>query len=297
MGNIVLKSPAWLYLRQFISSPSFFVPPTLGLLGAITYALVVDELYSSSAIVIPVEQERSAGALAQLAGNFSNIAGLIGGTLSSEANERNLQIMKSRRIGELFIERMGLLPHLFPERWDADNEQWLPEKGPLFGLLPTGPDVNERPSMWFAFKRLEDLRIIQPDELSGTIKVTYSFNDPEFAKKVTSEFIDFVNMYIRERDRINVDHNIKFLLEKIKEMPGVPLTEALSIVAQDQIEKRMFIEARKDYAFEVVDYPVVEEEPSRPKILLALVIGVFGGVFFGIFLTLFLSTLGEKEQL
>lgn len=115
------KSNTLTFLKNFISKPSFYIPPTLGLLAAITYSVAVDELYSSSTIVVPVKQDRSASSLAQLAGRFGNLGGLIGGALTSEEDQRNVQIMQSRHIGELFIQKMDLLPHLYPERWDTGS--------------------------------------------------------------------------------------------------------------------------------------------------------------------------------
>lgn len=284
------------YLVALIRSPTFLVPPCLGFLLAVSYALLVEDEFTASALLAPVEQDSSASALAQIASRLgSGFGGLVAGGVLGEADQRNLHVMRSRQVGELFVTEADLLPHLFPERWDAAREQWLPKRAKFFGLLAP-VDPHAPPSMWFAYKRLQAHRTIRSDELSGTIRVSHTFPDAELAKEVTARFIDFVDEYIRDADRERVEENLAFLRDRLADSANAGMVEALSAVAEDQLRRRMFVEARPDYAFDVLDSPVVPGERSRPKTILALIIGVTGGTLLGVFLTLLLDTFRPHES-
>ena len=221
---------------------------------------------------------------------------MIGGNLSSDTDQRNIQILKSRKVGEAFIVDQDLLPILFKERWDAENNTWHPADRSILDVILRREEKPAEPSMWHAFNRLEDRRTVQMDDMSGTVKISFKFEDPVLAMNVSSAFIDFVNSYIRSVDRENVDRNIEFLMGKLEDTPRSSLTQAIGEVAEIQLEKRMFIEARSDYAFEVIDDAFVPEEPSQPRRALALAVGIGGGLLIGLFAQLFIASLHEGQH-
>jgi uncharacterized protein involved in exopolysaccharide biosynthesis len=282
-------------VRSFVAGrPELYLPPLLGLLLSVAYSVLTPEAYTSSAVIMPVSESQTIGGQSRAPGGLLGF-GLLGGGFSGGDTQRYIQILKSRRVGEQFIDDAGLLRVLFAHRWDAEADDWAPLGPSMFGLIPADPTADPEPTLWRAFNLLEAIRTIQLDEMSGTLRVSFTFDDPVTAKELTEDFIAFANQYIREIDSAAVDRNLEFLMSKLDDTSSPVLKQAASAVAESQLKRRMFIEAREEYAFEVVDHPVIPEEPSQPSRLLALVMGVAGGMLAGVFLTLLRDTLPKGD--
>ena len=76
--------------------------------------------------------------------------------------------------------------------------------------------------------------------------------------------------------------SIEYLNEQIAQTSYTEIKQELSSLIQQETEKLMLVEANEDYAFKVIDPPIVSESPSEPDrfviVILAAIVGGFIGV-------------------
>jgi hypothetical protein len=92
--------------------------------ASIVYALTLTHWYRSEVLLAPAdEQVMNTGVMGQL-GSLAGLAGIsVGGGGSAEA----LAVLSSRDFTRAFVEEQNLVPILFADKWDAENETWLDE--------------------------------------------------------------------------------------------------------------------------------------------------------------------------
>lgn len=231
------------------------VPLALALLaGGIKW--LTPTQYEAVTVLAPSE-ERAAG-LADMAGGFAGLAGLAGLDLNSgKINDTQMavEILKSRSFLYDFIDEHKLLPYLI----ESDDEQ---------------------PSeLWRGYNELRKVLEIEYDRAKGIVTLRLTHGDPEQAAQWLRQMVADINVYMREREREQVNQRIGYLTQKAQEVQQADVQESLYRLLQEQYQRAMLVEVNDDYVFETIDPAIAPHQPAGFSALTWFVIGAIIGVF------------------
>jgi uncharacterized protein involved in exopolysaccharide biosynthesis len=163
--------------------------------------------------------------------------------------------LKSRRLAEEFITRYKLMPVL--------NEG------------STKPQTLWRTVETFRLSVLQ----IREDKRTGLAIVSIDWTNPELAARWANDYVALANEIIRGRELAESTRNVAYLNEQIAKTNVLELQRVMYSLVETETKNLMLANARKEYAFRVIDPAVQPLDRIRPKrTLMVLMGGVLGGV-------------------
>lgn len=293
------------------------------LIGAVTAAAVaatvavslfMTNIYQAKAVIIPVVPKdaglgQGAG-LSVLATQFGGLAGIA--TPSSATASEITSLLKSNILREKVIRQYGLLPVLFPDRWDAVKRTW---KKPRFRLTlsslnefsfrakqgPTdspgsGPIQDpDAPDIRAALRRLDRMIAIRKDAKENTITISADSPDPAVAAKVVEHLLVTLTNYMSSEAKRVASTNRKYLEEQLGSTADPIIKQKTYNMIAQQIETAMMAEVKENFAFKVIDPPLTPDRAVGPKRVLIAAVALVAALLIGIFIALFQETL-ERIQ-
>lgn len=237
-----------------------------GTIGAIT-SLILTEKFESHAALIPttmpafIDNSRSSGL------NLGSVSALLGSRETEVSNtQKNLAILNSRKFLYSFFEENNLLYILFKDHWDAQNKVWTSDE--------------DRNTNWFAYNLfLEDNMTISVDRVSGVVKLVISYEDPVLAQEWAEKLIKKLNQYVRDKSLVDSNNSISFLEAELVQTSVIERRRLLFNMIEQETRKKMFASVTEEFAFSIIDPPVVPELRSSPKrALMTILSTIFGGI-------------------
>ncbi len=263
--------------------------------GAVLYALSLPNIYKSDALLAPAESSNGGG-LSKMAGQLGGLAALAGVNLgASESSQTALavQVMKSRKFVEAFINKHDLLvPLMAAKDWDlADNKlildeelynpntgEWLREPNGLRGAIPTAQEAFE------VFSK-EVLSVTQ-DKEGGLYTVSVKNYSPYIAQQWVNWLIEDINKVMRERTIAETSQNLAYLNSQLQKTAVADMQSTFYKLIEEQTKSLMLAEVQEEFIFKVVDPAVVPELKDGPKRALICVLGTLLGGMLGMAIVL-----------
>ncbi len=134
-------------------------------------ALLMPNIYTATARILPPQQEKGGGLGALLAGGMGDLASLAGVSAGGSSADQYVGMLQSRRVADRIIERFGLM-----ERFE-----WQSRMG--------------------AYQTLNGKIKASSDKKTGFITINVEDKDPKFAAELA-------NAYIDELKKLNVQINL-----------------------------------------------------------------------------------------
>lgn len=238
--------------------------------GAVAYSLLATEMYRSQAVVIPVEQERtSLGGQLRALGGLGGMAAQQIGIGGSGSLEKFQVVLKSRELTNNLIESYQLLPLIFKDAWDAEQERWI---------------VEEPPTVQDGYEALQQLLEVDVDQRNNVLTVGFVSDDPVFAKLMVERYIEGMSEFLRGQELENVAAQ-RQTLERQLALTEDPLLRAkLADIVAQYVEREMLTTVQKYYGFNVMDSPFVPEKRFKPKRAQICLLSVIAAFFVAVFL-------------
>ena len=240
---------------------------------SIPFSLSLTEYYRATILMAPA-QDPNDSALASIRGQLGGLSSFIG-ALPASSSEMNiytsLAIMQSRTFTEIFINKKDIMPILFPDKWDTEKGEWK----------------SNPPTQASADRLFRKIRFNTYDNQENLISFSLDWTDPFIAAEWANAYIDLLNDYIREQAIDEAKNSIEFLEQKMQQTSVVSFQAILYGMIEQQTQTIMLADARKDYAFKIIDAAVAPEERERPNRTLILVIATFAGFALSLFYAVF----------
>ncbi len=273
---------------------------------AVLYALSLPDQYSSDALLSPVQDE-GGGRLTSMAQQYGGLASMAGIDLGSgQAGKREIAIetLRSRQFLMDFIERHNLrAPLLATKGWDPQREQWLydterydPQTGEW--QAPEDDPNDPEPSLWQAYQALEAMVSISDDPESGMVTLSVESESPLAARDWVQWMIEDINEYMKNRDMQETRRNVDYLETQLEETSISGMRQVFFSLIEEQTQTLMLAELDDEYAFQIIDPPLIPEERSAPSRSLIAVLGVLlGGMLstFGVLVRYAFSNRNRSE--
>ncbi len=251
---------------------------------ALAAAFLMTPIYRAETLLVPVSEEQSAG-LQTLANQFGDLAALTGINVGRGKNKtaEYVAALKSRVVSVAFIKAQNLMPVLFADKWDKENNRWK-------------KDITDTPTEWKAFEVWdEDIRRVTQDRRTGLVTLAIEWEDPSFAAKWENDLVKHVNARLRARAIGEVNKSIAYLKKQLPGTSSVEVQQAIYRLIEAETKKKMVASTREEYAFKVIDPAIPPEEKAKPKRRQLVVLAFVGGLIAAIIIAFFLQNLRNRR--
>ncbi|PNU20291.1 hypothetical protein C2E25_08270 [Geothermobacter hydrogeniphilus] len=234
-------------------------------------SLMLPDIFRAEILLAPAQQDEKSN-LPGAVGSLSGLASLAGISIGGKSTDEAIAILKSREFLWDFVKRHKLLPKLFPDDWDQTKKSWR------------DPDPENQPDLWDAYRLLVDDEVIKvgSDKDSDLVRLQINWSDPELAARWANMLVKDLNDYLRQREILSSQKNLKYLQDELQRVVTVEQRQALfSLISQEQ-QKAMLANTQEEFVFRVLDKASPPDEKARPKRALIVIIASLLGGFFGL---------------
>lgn len=263
---------------------------------ALCISLFLPNIYESRTILTPTDSSSSISRSLQ---SYAGIAGLAGVSIPSRVDESN-SVQALQKLTSLSFFENNFLPNIFlpdlmahkawNKSWDPSTntfnydesiynkktETWIRDYSYPYKQIPSAQEsFREFKAHYFA---------LSEDKKTGFITLIIRHKSPYIAKQWSEVLVNQVNLYYREKDRLQSEKAVSFLNKQIAMTNLSEVKEAISKLLQEETKKLALIEANDSYVFEYIDPPAVMEKKSEPNRALIVILGtILGGMLSIIF--------------
>lgn len=282
--------------RLFIISVTFVFS-----LFSIAYVMYLPNVYKAEVLLAPADQ--NSGSLPGQLGSLAALAGVnVGGKSGVDKTTLALEILKSHMFLNKFIAKHVFLPDIMASKsWDmaedkifyddeiynVETKEWVREVE-----LPKTKVPSQQESI-IAF--LKSLKIDQ-DESSGMINISITHYSPKIAQSYLVNLVFELNEEMRGRDKIEAENSIKYLNEQIATVNYSEVKLALYSLIEEQTKALMLANVRSEYAFKVIDAPLIPEEKASPARALICIIITLIGLFISVVLVVIRFSVSNSKK-
>jgi uncharacterized protein involved in exopolysaccharide biosynthesis len=240
----------------------------LGTILALVVAFTTQPVYRAEALLAPVSPDAGSGSNSLLSGQLGGLASLAGVSLGP-GNDRKVEalaVLKSRALTYAFVTEAELLPILFAEDWDAEHARWKAD------------DPGEVPGLWEANELFaSELRKVIEDKDTGLVTLAIEWGDPELAAAWVNELIVRTNDRLRSSAIEHAERNIAYLKKQIEQTNIIEVRQSSYRLIESEIKTVMMAQGSDEYAFKVIDPPVVPQDKVRPMRSMIVAAGLVSG--------------------
>jgi len=265
------------YLRAVLRHKWLVAAITVVVTGLVTaFAFLVTPKYKVDVLLSYVanQSQTSSSLTSALSGQLSSLlpVGSLGINTDSSREEAVALLTAREFIGQ-FISDEALIPVLFADKWDAARSAWKVE----------GDDI---PTLWDAVKLFRDkIWTVSDDSGTGLITASLEWPDATLAARWTGLLVARANASLRTRANDEAQKSIDYLNAEIQKTSLVNAQQAVYGLIEAQINRQMLANVQDEYAFKVLDPPVVPDADAFtfPNRKLFVAGGLCAGLFLGVF--------------
>ncbi len=180
-----------------------------------------------------------------------------------------IQLSHSHKfLSELIVEN-DLLPYLLSYRkYDKRNNKLLLKRGhdkyKIANLFKDSSVDYEHPYIQDGTKVLRKYFRISQSVESSQIVASFSYFSPKFSHDLLTEIIKKLNNDIARIDKENSDKSIDYISSIINKYPQPAISSTLASVLESQLTKSILASSGNEYAFSIIDEPVMPLKKSFP---------------------------------
>jgi uncharacterized protein involved in exopolysaccharide biosynthesis len=258
----------------------------LSVLASTLFAVLMTPVYRAEVLIAPVTERDNNSRFAAQLDEFGGLAALAGiNTERGGKKNEAIATLKSRMFTEQFIKDEKLLPVLFQEKWDEENQRW----GDV--------DPDDIPTMGDAYELFdEELRRISEDRKTGLVVLSIEWEDPDEAARWANELVRRVNVLLRKKAVRESESAINYVQEQLKQTSVVELQQVLHRLIESEMKEIILAKINEEFAFRVIDPAVAAEDAFKPKMALLLLLGAMLGILGSVILALFLNFLQTQRE-
>ena len=248
-------------------------------------SLQLPNVYTVEIKIAAVEDDQNSqmnGLIAQY-GGLASLAGIPIPSGGGGQTDLLLEILQSRSFLSKFVAETNIGPRLLAMKqfdpisgketldstlFDEGSEQWVREVTP-----PQSPEPSEQEY----YEAFTSALSVAKDKTSPLINITFEHQSPKLGYDILSQLVKRIDDFARTRDKTKSEQSIQYLEEKLSQTRLVDVEKVLYQMIEAQTKTLMLAEVNQDYAFQVIDAPVVPEKRSKPNRVLIVVLSTLVG--------------------
>jgi len=225
-------------------------------------SLFMTNIYRATAVITPVESRDNGGSkLALMAQQFGGVPGVAssGTTPASEITS----LLRSKAVRKAVIERHNLLPALFADQWDEKKQEWK-----------RGED-GDIPTMWDGLRMLDGIISVRHNFKENMITLSADYRNPEMAARLISLLLATLNEHMSSEARRVAETNKSYLEEELKSASDPLIRQKIYGLIALQVESALLAGVKENFAFKVIDPPMIPDVKVSPQRKQMVLIGFF----------------------
>jgi uncharacterized protein involved in exopolysaccharide biosynthesis len=262
--------------------------------AGVFYALSQPNIYQSSVLLAPAQDEGGAGVSGQL-GGLASLAGISLGGGGSNQTVIAKAVLQSRAFLTDFIHRHNLvIPLMATKGWDIENEKWVINRevyNPDAGEWLTDDEGESlEPTDWDMVKQFKESHLsLSTNDDIGMVTLNIKSQAPPVAKAWAEKLVHDINEHMRAQDVQEAEARIAFLEQKLRETNIAGMQQVFYQLIESETRTVMLANAQSEYIFKTVDPAVVPQEKSGPKRALIAVVATLLGGMLGVFVVFIMA--------
>ena len=198
-------------------------------------------------------------------------------------SDESLAILRSRVFLTKFIQDEDLMPVLFEDAWDNENNRWI-----------AGSDGA--PSEGSAYRLFHEMIGIDKERETGLITLSLDWRDAERAAQWVNALVRKLNGYVKEQQVREAQRNMEFLQKQLSTTNIAENRAILYDLIKSNTKTIMLANVTDEFAFKILDPAVVPEQKIKPKRKQMVMIGGSLGLFLGIGLAFVVNYIQELKR-
>lgn len=247
---------------------------------------LIRPVFEAAVLAAPVTQEKAGGALSALGSQFGGLAQLAGIDIPGAAGGNRAEAfatLASDDFSRDFIQREGLMPILFAQKWDESTREWR--------------DVQKAPTLSDGVRYFKkSVRFLSEDRKTNLTTVRIEWTDPVLAAKWANRLVAMANERLRAKAIRDADRSIEYLNREIANTNVVELRAVLYRLVEAQLSTKTLATVQDEFAFRVIDPAVAPDLKHRIRPRRLLIAGLTA-VGFGVLVLLVLIWRQRKNFL
>ena len=273
--------------------------------GGVAYALSKPDIFQSSVLLAPANDDGGAGGISGQLGGLASLAGINIGSGGSNQTIIAREVLQSRAFLADFIRRHNLeVPLMATEGWDVKNQVWIYNREvykPETGEWLTDEDgESHKPTDWDLVKTFKENHLsVSENKDNGMITISVKNISPPAAQQWAEWLVADINEYMRREDVTEANARINYLEDKLNDTNIAGMQQVFYQLIESETRTVMLANAQKEYVFKTVDPAVVPQEKSEPKrALIAIVATMLGGMLavFIVFIRAFIRSSKDPSR-
>jgi uncharacterized protein involved in exopolysaccharide biosynthesis len=239
---------------------------------AVVLALLAKPVYRAEVVITQVRDSGMGGG-ASISGQLGGLAALAGVNLATGSGpaQEAPAVLRSRHLVEEFIKRGNLVQELLPN--------------------------HKNPTLWLAVMQFQrSVLDIREDKRNSTMTVAINWKDPRIAARWANDFVALANELVRQRALNDSNRNIEYLNKQLALTNVLELRRVMFNLIESETKTLMLANARREYAFTVVDPSVPPELRLSPRRRVMVTVGLFLGVFLGVAIVFGQNALTRRRE-
>jgi len=265
VGDEVKWIRYWLLFKRWrfpVFLATFVAAASTGLIAK----FYLQKQYRATAVLMPVSKQlgmSSGGGLAAMMGG-GGLADILGGSFEGES-EKNAQ------------EYMSILGSVTFTISLAERHREVTD-------FAIDANEGERPSsQWKLYKSINGNFSSDYDFRTGNLSLFFMAKTRDEARRILEYYIDDLRDKLRTREVQNAALAVASLREEVNRTSDSLLQGQIYELVASQLQRQKLAQVQADFAFTVIEPPVVPDRPYRPQVLIDCILATM--------LTLFVSTL------
>lgn len=269
-----------------------FITASISLV-AVIYSLLLPNIYQSKAVLVSTNSSNTISSALQ---GYAGLASLAGVSISSGSGSSNsdsaieklksLSFFEHRILPNIFLPDLMALPSWDHNTNSLNYDEDLYDSVSKKWIRSYAYPQKQIPSSQESFKEFLLLLQITENTSNGFITISIKHSSPYIAKEWTELMINQINLFFREKDKLESTKAVNFLNQQIAMTNLTEIKQAISQVIKEETQKLALIEAKQNYVFDIIDPPVVTEQKSEPKRALISILGAILGAILSILFVL-----------
>lgn len=256
---------------------------------SVFYALSLPNVYTSKAILAPVDENESLYSNSRSINALSTLSGIgLPGATSVKTQEAIARIKSYEFFTKYFLSNIQIHNMTAVKRWDPSKGGIIYDSSIYNAETKSWVKEKNKPSSQKAYISYKSMLKVTQDNKSGFITLSIKHKSPEIAKKWLDLIILNINESMREINKTNSKNAITFLNESFSSTNIQSLRDASSRLLEDQMKLLMLASSNKEFVLKVLDAPIAPEIKSEPKRAIICIFITFFGAALSIIISIFM---------
>ena len=251
--------------------------------AAVGYLHVAPHRYLATMIVTPADQSGT-----KSAGSLTGLGSLVGLNLNEQAGTAFSMYgvaVTSYAVAELLSSDSDLMKQVFEKSWDIRENRWREPPSAIRPLIVTiksalGIPVQpwHRPNAADLKVYLDKQLIVVEDKRKAETTLFYENESPDFARTLLNKVNTAADGYMRKLALARATTYVEYLEHRLAEVQVAEYRQSMAQVLGNYEKTRMLASSKASYAADLFGDIWVSQEPTDPKPVPIIILGIFTGL-------------------